>query len=47
MFLCNGDPDVVYKQLKNYDTPPVLCAKVFKMGEPTYSCRLVLVDGFS
>jgi len=38
-FLCDGDPDVIFKKLKEYDDPPVLCGKVFKFGEPTYSCR--------
>lgn len=42
-FLCGGDPEVVFKQLKEFDDPPVLCGKVFKYGEPTYSCRYMLI----
>jgi len=38
-FMCNGNPDFVFKQLKEYDKPPLLCGRSFKLGEPTYSCR--------
>ena len=38
-FLCAGDPDEVFKQLKDKDQPAQLCGHVFKNGEPTYSCR--------
>lgn len=38
-FLCNGDPSEVLKQLSSLNSPPAQCGKVFKMGEPTYSCR--------
>ena len=38
-FICNGDPKIVIQQLKKTDSPPQLCGRVFKMGEPTYSCR--------
>ena len=38
-FLCAGDPDEVFKQLKDKDQPSQLCGHVFKNGEPTYSCR--------
>jgi len=38
-FLCNGEPSEVFRLLKQKDQPPVLCGKVFKVGEPTYSCR--------
>ncbi|XP_054000464.1 E3 ubiquitin-protein ligase UBR2 [Hylaeus anthracinus] len=36
-FICNDDPQVVLKKLSQMDN--VTCGKVFKMGEPTYSCR--------
>lgn len=36
-FICNGDPQVVLKQLSQMDN--VVCGKVFKMGDPTYNCR--------
>ncbi|KAI0239315.1 E3 ubiquitin-protein ligase UBR2 [Lamellibrachia satsuma] len=39
VFICGGDPTVVFQQLKNLDSPPQLCGKVFKNGEPTYACR--------
>ena len=38
-FICNGDPKTVLQQLSALDKPPSVCGKVFKMGEPTYSCR--------
>ena len=41
--LCDGDPDTVLHELKQLDNPPHICGKVFKSGEPTYSCRHVLI----
>ncbi|CAH1791627.1 unnamed protein product [Owenia fusiformis] len=38
-FLCQGDPKTVFKELKEQNTPSQICGHVFKMGEPTYSCR--------
>lgn len=38
-FLCNGDPETVFKQLKEKDVPSQICGHVFKHGEPSYSCR--------
>jgi len=38
-FLCNGEPKEVLKQLSSLNDPPAQCGKVFKIGEPTYSCR--------
>lgn len=38
-FICNGDPQVVLKNLSQLDNPPSVCGRVFKMGEPTYNCR--------
>lgn len=38
-FICNGDPKKVLKQLSQMDNLPSVCGRVFKMGEPTYSCR--------
>ncbi|XP_071789755.1 E3 ubiquitin-protein ligase UBR2-like isoform X2 [Asterias amurensis] len=43
-FICNGDPKIVIQQLKKTDSPPQLCGRVFKMGEPTYSCRDCAMD---
>ncbi|XP_052273758.1 E3 ubiquitin-protein ligase UBR2-like isoform X2 [Dreissena polymorpha] len=43
-FLCNGDPEVVFRQLKEVDQPSQLCGHVFKTGEPTYSCRECATD---
>ncbi|XP_043259405.1 E3 ubiquitin-protein ligase UBR2 [Colletes gigas] len=41
-FICNGDPQVVLKQLSQMDN--TVCSKVFKMGDPTYSCRECSAD---
>lgn len=38
-FICNGDPQEVVTKLSQLDSPPSVCGRVFKMGEPTYSCR--------
>uniref|UniRef100_A0A646QGC2 E3 ubiquitin-protein ligase n=1 Tax=Hemiscolopendra marginata TaxID=943146 RepID=A0A646QGC2_9MYRI len=38
-FICINNPADVFQQLKSLDNPPTLCGKVFKNGEPTYSCR--------
>ncbi|XP_012250571.1 E3 ubiquitin-protein ligase UBR2 [Athalia rosae] len=38
-FICNGNPQEVLRQLSQLDNPPSVCGKVFKMGEPNYSCR--------
>lgn len=38
-FICNGDPATVLQELSQFDKPQTVCGKVFKMGEPTYSCR--------
>lgn len=38
-FLCGEDPVVGFQTLQNANSPSQLCGKVFKVGEPTYSCR--------
>ncbi|XP_022906723.2 E3 ubiquitin-protein ligase UBR2 [Onthophagus taurus] len=38
-FICNGDPVAVWQQLTEKDKKPSVCGRVFKHGEPTYSCR--------
>ncbi|XP_011494451.1 PREDICTED: LOW QUALITY PROTEIN: E3 ubiquitin-protein ligase UBR2 [Ceratosolen solmsi marchali] len=38
-FICNGNPNEVLKQLSQLDRPPSICGRVYKTGEPTYSCR--------
>nr|XP_012219062.1 PREDICTED: E3 ubiquitin-protein ligase UBR2 [Linepithema humile]XP_012219063.1 PREDICTED: E3 ubiquitin-protein ligase UBR2 [Linepithema humile] len=38
-FICGGDPQVILKELSKMENPPSICGKMFKMGEPTYSCR--------
>ncbi|OXU27651.1 hypothetical protein TSAR_014521 [Trichomalopsis sarcophagae] len=38
-FICNGNPHEILKQLSQNDRPPSICGRVFKAGEPTYSCR--------
>ncbi|XP_077870538.1 E3 ubiquitin-protein ligase UBR2-like, partial [Saccoglossus kowalevskii] len=36
--ICNDDPKTTFTELKQLDDPPKLCGRVFKVGEPTYSC---------
>ncbi|EFA01832.1 E3 ubiquitin-protein ligase UBR2 [Tribolium castaneum] len=38
-FICKGDPSLVLARLNEMDKPPSVCGRVFKLGEPTYSCR--------
>lgn len=38
-FLCNGDPKEMFQKLSSLNAPQTQCGKVFKVGEPTYSCR--------
>ncbi|XP_066999318.2 E3 ubiquitin-protein ligase UBR2 isoform X2 [Anabrus simplex] len=38
-FICNGDPQEVFTNLSQMDKAPSVCRRVFKLGEPTYSCR--------
>ncbi|KAL3265904.1 hypothetical protein HHI36_010094 [Cryptolaemus montrouzieri] len=38
-FICDGDPESVLAELCQEDKPNSVCTRVFKMGEPTYSCR--------
>ena len=37
--MCEGDPEAAMKQISAQNTPPAQCGKLFKMGDPTYSCR--------
>lgn len=36
-FICNGDPRTILNQ--QMSKPPSVCGRLFKLGEPTYSCR--------
>ena len=38
-FLCAGDPKEMFQKLSSLNAPHAQCGKVFKVGEPTYSCR--------
>ena len=38
-FICAENPEVGFEKLKSFNSPSQLCGKVFKIGEPTYSCR--------
>ncbi|XP_035225375.1 E3 ubiquitin-protein ligase UBR2-like [Stegodyphus dumicola] len=39
-FICgSSDPSQVFERIKELSETPSLCGKVFKAGEPTYSCR--------
>lgn len=43
-FICNGDPQEIFKSLSQMENPPSVCGRVFKMGEPTYNCRECAMD---
>ena len=38
-FICGDDPKEMFKKLSSLNSPQTTCGKVFKVGEPTYSCR--------
>lgn len=39
-FVCGGsEPKDYFAELRKLESPPALCGRVFKSGEPTYSCR--------
>ena len=39
-FLCDdSQPETVFKSLAEKNDPPSMCGKMFKNGEPTYSCK--------
>lgn len=38
-FICGEDPSDGFQKLQNANAPSQLCGRVFKFGEPTYSCR--------
>lgn len=39
-FVCGtSDPRGYFEELRRMESPPTLCGRVFKSGEPTYSCR--------
>lgn len=39
-FVCGtSDPRDYFEELRRMESPPTLCGRVFKSGEPTYSCR--------
>lgn len=40
-FVCGEDPKTGFQKLQSMNSPSQLCGKVFKVGEPTYSCRFV------
>lgn len=40
-FLCGEDPLTGFAKLQSQNKPPQLCGKMFKFGEPTFSCRSV------
>ncbi|KAM4607650.1 LOW QUALITY PROTEIN: E3 ubiquitin-protein ligase UBR2 [Polymixia lowei] len=43
-FLCGEDPALGLARLERRNQPSQLCGHVFKVGEPTYSCRECAVD---
>lgn len=38
-FICGDNPQTVFDKLKSENNFPSVCGRVFKGGEPTYSCR--------
>ncbi|CAJ0921758.1 unnamed protein product [Ranitomeya imitator] len=38
-YLCGEDPATGFPKLEQANKPSQLCGRVFKVGEPTYSCR--------
>ncbi|XP_046403527.1 E3 ubiquitin-protein ligase UBR2 isoform X2 [Ischnura elegans] len=38
-FICGGEPEEVLQKLKEKEGPRQVCGRVFRSGEPTYSCR--------
>ncbi|XP_060531062.1 E3 ubiquitin-protein ligase UBR2 [Cylas formicarius] len=38
-FICNGNPDEVFKHISELNKQPSVCGKFFKNADPTYSCR--------
>lgn len=38
-YLCGEDPELGFSKLEQTNKPSHLCGRVFKVGEPTYSCR--------
>ncbi|KAM4694775.1 LOW QUALITY PROTEIN: E3 ubiquitin-protein ligase UBR2 [Discoglossus pictus] len=43
-YLCSEDPTTGFPKLEQANKPSQLCGRVFKVGEPTYSCRDCAVD---
>uniref|UniRef100_A0A8D0UT70 E3 ubiquitin-protein ligase n=1 Tax=Sus scrofa TaxID=9823 RepID=A0A8D0UT70_PIG len=43
-YLCGEDPGLGFSKLEQTNKPSHLCGRVFKVGEPTYSCRDCAVD---
>uniref|UniRef100_A0A8C5PGM3 E3 ubiquitin-protein ligase n=1 Tax=Leptobrachium leishanense TaxID=445787 RepID=A0A8C5PGM3_9ANUR len=43
-YLFGEDPTIGFPKLKQANKPSQLCGRVFKVGEPTYSCRDCAVD---
>uniref|UniRef100_A0A182N0G2 E3 ubiquitin-protein ligase n=1 Tax=Anopheles dirus TaxID=7168 RepID=A0A182N0G2_9DIPT len=43
-FICGPNPEEYLQQLKQTDTKSSVCGRVFKIGEPTYSCRECSMD---
>ena len=44
-FLCNGESVDVLQEFSELNKPPSICGHVFKMGQPTYSCKECGADG--
>uniref|UniRef100_A0A182LSQ1 E3 ubiquitin-protein ligase n=1 Tax=Anopheles culicifacies TaxID=139723 RepID=A0A182LSQ1_9DIPT len=43
-FICGPNPEDFLEEIKQTDTVSSVCGRVFKIGEPTYSCRECSMD---
>lgn len=43
-FMCGEDPEIGLAKIREMDSPPQICGKVFDIGDPTYTCKYVFVN---
>lgn len=41
-FICGEDPEIGLAKIREQDSPPEICGKVFDIGDPTYTCKYVI-----
>ena len=42
-FICGEDPEIGLAKIKELDTAPKVCGKLFDIGDPTYTCKYVVI----